>query len=292
MRTSMVLSLASLLALACRDQAPPSVAPHRAEPSPERSSQMERSEAQPGEGAPAETNPARQERAAPERATAPPSTEPWAQVLRGFVTDDGGVRYAALAGDEEARGRLRAYVQAVGDASGEGWSRDEALAFYLNAYNALTMNAVLERWPIESVMQVEGFFDDRKHRVAGRELTLNQLENDILRSEVYAEPRIHFAVNCASASCPPLRPEPFAAQELEAQLAAATRDFVRATTRREGRTVWLSKIFEWFAGDFERVGGVRAFVASQLAGADAEAVRDPGTRLRYDEYDWALNARP
>ncbi len=240
-------------------------------------------------GAQAEPNAAHR---ATRRTTTPPLVEPWAQVLAQFVTDDGGFRYAALATDAEARERLQAYVRAVGEASGEGWTRDEALAFYINAYNALTVNAVIERWPIESVMDVEGFFDAHTHRVAGRAITLNQLENDILRSEVYAEPRIHFAINCASASCPPLQPEPFTARNLGARLATATRVFVRATTRREGRAVWLSKIFEWFAADFDRVGGTRAFVASQLAEADAEAVRDPRTHIRFDEYDWALNARP
>ena len=236
----------------------------------------------------AETRPATQ----PTAPAAPPATDDWAEVLRRFVTDDGGFRYAALAGDAGARERLERYVAAIGEANSEGWSRDEALAFYINAYNALTVHAVLEHWPIESVMDIEGFFDGQPHRVAGRERTLNQLENDILRSDVYAEPRIHFAVNCASASCPPLQGEPFAAETLDATLARAARSFVRATTHRQGRVVRLSKLFEWFAADFERVGGVRAFVASQLPEADADAVRDPATRLRYDEYDWSINARP
>lgn len=228
-----------------------------------------------------------------EEAAAPAglSVADWQAVLDGYATADGGFRYAALRADDGDRARLEAFVRYVGETDPSSWSRDAQLAFYIDAYNALTVHAVLERWPIESVMRVEGFFDAIEHRVAGREMTLNALENDIIRSARFAEPRIHFAVNCASAGCPPLSRQAFAAENLEAQLEAQTDAFVRATTEVRGRRARLSQIFEWFAADFEAAGGVRAFVADHLEGEDAARVRDPRTRLAYTPYDWAINAR-
>ncbi|MEM9068607.1 MAG: DUF547 domain-containing protein [Myxococcota bacterium] len=227
----------------------------------------------------------------PEPEAGPPSSEGWNSVVATYVTDDGGFRYAALREHDEHKALLASYVAEIGAASDDEWERDAALAFYINAYNALTVSSVLELWPVESVMQEDGFFDGRKHMVAGAEMTLNDLENTIIRGERFAEPRIHFAVNCASVGCPPLQNEAFTAANLEAKLAAATQAFVRASTRFGRRDVQLSQIFEWFAGDFEAVGGVRSFVAAQLEGEEAERVANERTRIRHFDYDWDLNGR-
>lgn len=218
----------------------------------------------------------------------------WGRLLSAYATDDGGFRYEALRGDEASVARLRAVVAAIAAASPDGWSREQRLAFFINAYNALTVHSVLELWPVTSVMQEEGFFRERRHRVAGREVTLDQLENEIIRGEEFAEPRIHFAVNCASVGCPPLAREPYTAEHLEQQLAASTRAYLRASTRRseDGSTVTISKLFEWFEGDFAARGGVRAFIARHLEEGDlAAAVRNESTTLVHAEYDWALNGR-
>jgi hypothetical protein len=224
--------------------------------------------------------------------TPPPSTEPWATIVSSYVTEDGGFRYAALAESEPHREALARYVEAIGAATDEGWSDAEALAFYVNAYNALTVAAVLEAWPIESVMRVEGFFDTKTHQVAGEAMTLNGLENDIIRSERFADPRIHFVVNCASKSCPPLAAEPYTAENVEAMMAAASQAYVRATTELTSRKVKVSRLFEWFAEDFGGASGVRAFVADQLEDEAAAHVRNERTELGYRDYDWALNDRP
>lgn len=215
----------------------------------------------------------------------------WQTLLSAHATDDGGFRYAALRESREHRALLERYAHEIGDAQPAGWSRDAQLAFYVNAYNALTVKAVVDRWPIDSVMRVPGFFDRVRHRVAGRDLTLNQLENEVLRSDRFGEPRVHFAINCASRSCPPLSRRAYRATNLEAQLARQTRAFVRSTTRRRGDAVSISRVFEWYAEDFGGDAGVRAFVAGQLDGALAAAVRDPDTPLRHARYDWALNGR-
>jgi hypothetical protein len=221
----------------------------------------------------------------------PPALEGWATIVGTYVTEDGGFRYEGLRASEAHLAALEETVRAIGEAQDQGWEKPEALAFYVNAYNALTVAAVLEHWPIESVMRVEGFFDTLTHRVAGDELTLNALENDILRSERFADPRIHFVVNCASKSCPPLAREPYSAGNVDAAMGAAARAYVRATTELSSRKVKLSRLFEWFAEDFGGAEGVRAFVASQLEGDAAEHVRSERTELGYDDYDWALNAR-
>lgn len=218
-----------------------------------------------------------------------PSMASWAEVLSTHVSED-GFRYAALQGDDEAKAKLDAAVAAVGSAQGMAdWPRDERLAFLINAYNILTVHAVIERWPIEGVMQVDGFFDVIEHSLAGESMTLNTLENERIRA-VFGEPRIHFAVNCASTSCPPIRNEPFSAASLEASLEEQARAFVRASTSIRGRRATLSKIFEWFADDFAAGGGVREFIAARLDEGDAATVRNERTTLRYSDYDWSPNA--
>lgn len=220
---------------------------------------------------------------------AAPSMASWAEVLQIYVNEE-GFRYAALHADDEAKAKLAAAVLAVGSAQDlASWSRDERLAFLINAYNVLTVHAVIERWPIQGVMEVEGFFDGIEHTVAGEAMTLNTLENERIRA-VFGEPRIHFAVNCASTSCPPLRNTPFDAESLEASLEEQARTFVRSSTTVRGRRATLSKLFEWFADDFSAGGGVREFIASRLDEEDAATVRNERTRLRYSDYDWSPNA--
>lgn len=215
---------------------------------------------------------------------------PWAAILRAYSAGT-AFRYSALRADAAQRARLEALVAAIGDAHPDGWPRDARLAFYLNAYNVLVVNAVIERWPVESVQRVDGFFDRIRHRVAGTERTLNQLESDVIRRGFH-EPRIHFALNCASVSCPPLM-GPYTGRELEPMLMRQSREFVRASTRidRASGRVTVSRIFEWYADDFGGEAGVRRFLAARLDREDAAFVRDPSHALTYAEYDWALNGR-
>lgn len=222
---------------------------------------------------------------------APSWSDEWERLTTAYVTEDGGFRYAALHGHEADRASLGRIVQEIGDADPSAWERDQKLAFYINAYNALTVNAVIARWPLESVMNVEGFFDAIEHQVAGESRTLNGLEGDVIRGEEFSEPRIHFAVNCASTGCPPLSSRLFTAENLEEQLDTLTRAFLRATTRIEGRRAHMTKLFEWYAGDFGDAAGVRTFLARYLEGDDAQAITNSRTRLVYDDYDWAVNAR-
>jgi len=186
-------------------------------------------------------------------------------------------------------------VEAVANASPVAYrDRQEQLAFYINAYNILTVSAVVQRFPIDSVMSVPGFFDTITHTVAGNPMTLNALENDIIRAQ-FGEPRIHFAVNCASVGCPWLDGTPFTGETLDAALTRLTRQFVGQSTSLDTRRrrVVVSQLFEWFATDFEAAGGVRAFLVAHTEHDQTRVqVASPGMRIAYFPYDWALNARP
>jgi len=248
--------------------------------------------------APAQTaEPVAQPAREPAPAPAPPTTQPdtasFARVLTDHLRPDGRFDYAALHGDEARMADLHEYVSSVGEARPDSWSRDEQLAFYLNAYNALVLLAVDRRWPIDSVMHEDGFFDTDKYMVAGEDMTLNALETDLIRQRFH-EPRIHFAVNCASVGCPRLWPAPFTRANLEAELERRARLFVRATTQvdREHGTMTLSKIFEWFAPDFAPAGGHREFVAARLDAEDATVARNSALIPQFAEYNWALNSAP
>ena len=152
----------------------------------------------------------------------------------------------------------------------------------------------MERLPIESVMSVPGFFDTITHTVAGNPRTLNALENDLIRAQ-FSEPRIHFAVNCASVGCPWLdrTPTPHVNRETPYTHLRCPLGFQPTSFDSPRRRVVVSQIFEWFAGDFQAAGGVRAFL---VAHTDHEQTRvqvaDERMRIAYTPYDWALNARP
>lgn len=172
-------------------------------------------------------------------------------------------------------------------------SREKQIAFYLNAYNILAIAKVCQHWPLKKLKSLGTFYKPvwthPVGEVCGEKMTLRKLEHEVLRS--YGEPRIHFALNCASMSCPDLRHEPYVAERLEEQLAEQTALFMSQSGKGvlvEGGSLYLSSIFEWFAEDFESSGGVLAFIEPYLP---TEKV-DPSTAWvisGYLEYDWSVN---
>ncbi len=169
-------------------------------------------------------------------------------------------------------------------------TRHERLAFYINAYNILAMKTVADHWPVDSIKDIGGLFFPVWGRTAGvvggHEVTLDALENAVLRR--LGEPRIHFAIVCASVSCPDLRREPYLAATLDRQLDDQARHFLDNPgkgLRRQGDTIQLSRIFDWFDDDFDRVGGVMAFVRRYRSDIPADVAID------FLDYDWSVNAR-
>lgn len=144
-------------------------------------------------------------------------------------------------------------------------SREERLAFYINAYNVYAIKVVIENYPVESIRDVGSLFSSVWSRTAGsidgKALSLDDIEHEILRK--LAEPRIHFAIVCASLSCPNLRSEAYRAENLDKQLEEQTRSFLNNETKGvllDGQRVRVSQIFDWFEEDFEASGGVEAFI--------------------------------
>ena len=176
-----------------------------------------------------------------------------------------------------------------------GHPRAEQMAYWINVYNALTVRRIVVAWPVDSILDVgtggRGPWREPAIAVNGITLTLDDIEHRILRV-LWNEPRIHFAVNCASIGCPDLQPIAFTGDNLESQLALAARGFLASerAVMRDGETLRLSSLFDWYAEDF---GGDRRAVLERLAGyADADTARTLAAHsgaLRYD-YDWRINA--
>ena len=222
-----------------------------------------------------------------------------------------GVDYAGFAPDQRA---LNAYVDglsSVTQAEYRGWTREQQLAFLINAYNAYTIRAVLDDvlGKTDSVKKVSGFWDKKKYRVAGEGLTLDSIEKV---SRAYKDPRMHFAVNCASLGCPRLQRFAFTGVKLQEQFELITKDFLSDQQRglridSAKNKVWISRIFSWYAGDFtgdtSKFGFVKGFIKSKFtASAGANFILENGpvetvTYLKekkpdvgYMEYDWTLNS--
>ncbi len=211
-----------------------------------------------------------------------------AEVLREHVDAEGRVDYRSLAED---RAKLDEYIGYVALASPHSHpelfpTREDQLAYWINAYNALAIAGVIDRPGLVSVIdqKVEYFYLTR-YVIGGRKLDLYRLENGVVREE-FDEPRIHFALNCQSAGCPQLPAEAFTPDRLDAQLAFWTEDFVTdpAKVRVEDGKVLLSQIFEWYAADFEP-GGAVAFVNAN--GGDVPT----DLPVEHLPYDWALIAQ-
>lgn len=237
--------------------------------------------------------------AAPDTKAASPDARPgaWARVLDEHHRH-GGIEYAGLKRD---RGDLDRYLASLADAQPSRMGKDERLAFWINAYNAVVLHHVLERYPgIESVEDVDGFFDELTFPVAGKERTLDEIEQEGI---AVGDPRIHFAVVCASTSCPDLRGEPYVASRLDRQLEEQTRRFLADEAkgaRLEGDTLYLSSIFKWYAGDFTggstvvaffARGGVLDWVVEHAPEGLAERIERADPSVSYMDYDWGLNDR-
>ncbi len=218
---------------------------------------------------------------------------PWDAALKATVKD-GRVDYAALSRDA----RVGEYVGRLAAFDPERLpTRAAKLAFWLNAYNALAVSGVLAHSPgLKSVSDVApdfGFFKAPNFKVGGKALSLNDIENGIVR-KTFGDARVHAALNCASTSCPPLRAEAFQADALERQLDEQMRAFVRDPARNRivaaTGEVRLSSLFDWYKDDFN---GVAAFVARYLEPADAAAVKaaEAAGKIGFLPYDWSLNGR-
>lgn len=177
-------------------------------------------------------------------------------------------------------------------------SKAERLAFWVNAYNLLAIKAVIDQYPVSSIKDggslLQPIWKKKVGTVAGKAYALDEIEHGILRRE-FLDPRVHFAIVCASLSCPDLRTEPYVAERLDCQLDEAARTFFGNPTKGlvpgpDGRSATVSSIFKWFRQDFSAAGGVAEFIRTKVDPALAArlvVLNDRG--LSYLDYDWSLN---
>ncbi|MGK0185774.1 MAG: hypothetical protein ACI9R3_001555 [Verrucomicrobiales bacterium] len=245
-----------------------------------------------------------QDQAAPVATPAPaavetnePTPEPktWVDeydgLLKKYVTDK-GVRYEAWYQSKTDRAELAKVIDAISTQSLGGKGRDERLAFYLNAYNAWILHRILKDYPTDGpggggFFGRNRFFKSDDLKVAGKETSFHDLENDIIRP-TFNEPRIHFALNCASKSCPPLHTKAFRKETLDTTLTALATAFVNTNSSgvkvtSGGKKVAISKIFDWYEDDFK--GGPVKYINGYRKDKLSSKVK-----VSFQDYYWTLNA--
>lgn len=219
-----------------------------------------------------------------------PTTPPLEEVQRVYdavVQADGNVDYQQLKDNPDHIKALERYAAFMAGFSGEGVDADTRIAYYANAYNVFTLLGVTRAWPVTSVRKIRplfGFFTKDEWNVGGKVVSLNHLEKKLLRP---LDPRIHFIINCASASCPVLDPKVFTPENVQSAMARLAEAFISDETKNrfESNGKWhLSKIFEWYRDDWGKEKDVVAYI--RKVRPDLRAPK----KIRYLEYDWALNA--
>ena len=222
----------------------------------------------------------------------PVSHELWDQFLQIHVDTNGWVDYKQMKLSED---KLNEYLSELSSAHpNEKWNRTERMAYWINAYNAFTVKLILDHYPVESIRDIKNgipfvnsVWDIEFINIQGVDYTLNDIEHKILRKE-FGDPRIHFAINCASFSCPKLLDQAYKSEFLEAQLEVAAIEFINDPQRNiiKEDQVQISKIFSWFRGDFknEQSKDIRVFLNKY---SEIELSED--TEVDYLDYDWSLN---
>ncbi len=215
----------------------------------------------------------------------------WAELLNKHVKP-GGVDYAGFKSEEK---KLDQYLKVLEHTDSKTLSRDEQFAYYINAYNAWTIKLILSAYPgVGSIKDLGTFlkspWEKKFIRIDGDELTLDDIEHHILRPR-FKDPRVHFAINCSAASCPPLSSEPYLGSSLDLQLDQATRSFINDPNnyRLEGNAFYVSRIFKWFAEDFndDVLGFYLKYAQDDLKKKLTE--KKAVIQVKYLQYDWSLN---
>ncbi|NNK90339.1 MAG: DUF547 domain-containing protein [Saprospiraceae bacterium] len=202
-------------------------------------------------------------------------------LLRKNVSGTGKVNYEGFKSEES---RLEAYLAILESTEIAELKTKEQLAFWINAYNAYTIKLIMDNYPLASIMDLDGgkVWDRKWIKLDGWTLSLNNIENDIIRPG-FKEPRIHFAVNCAAKSCPPLANQAWTAENMERMFEKQTRDFINNPEFNEisKSRIRVSRIFDWYKTDF---GNLIAYL-NKYSGISI----DPGANIDYLDYDWSLN---
>ena len=234
------------------------------------------------------------------QSTAQIDHSPWDRWLKQHIRrgDDGINRIAYAAITPAAHAELQNYINALQQTDIASYGRTQQFAYWVNLYNAATVALILAHYPVESIRNINispGFFsrgpwDAKLLQVAGEALSLNDIEHRILRP-IWRDPRIHYAVNCASIGCPNLAASAYRAERMPEMLDQAAREFINHPrgVRVEAGKLHLSSIYDWYGGDFgatdqEIIAHIRRYAAPPLAAQLA-----PITKISDTGYDWRLN---
>ena len=225
--------------------------------------------------------------------TTPPSHKTWNELLKANVNSNGTVNYKGFI---KEKAKLDAYLKTISENAPDRktWSKDEQLAYWINAYNAFTVKLIVDNYPVESIKDlgpalkipmIKDVWHYKFFKIGGEESSLDEIEHSILRKE-FEEPRIHFAINCASVSCPPLLNEAFEAATIDSQLDKVAKGFINDSSRNKitPNAIQISSIFSWFKGDFTKNGSLIDFLnkySTVKIKSDA--------KVSHLDYDWNLN---
>lgn len=207
----------------------------------------------------------------------------WDKLLKKYVNSQGMVDYKGFKNDEA---KLDEYLQMLSENKpNDKWSVQELLAYYINLYNAATVKLIVENYPVKSIKDIDGAWTKGRVSVGEKMLSLGGIENGILRK--MKEPRIHFAINCASLSCPKLLDEAYTAAKINEQLDRATKEFINSDKNDiSAGNPKVSAIFDWYAKDYKMNGkqDVIGFINKY-----SNTKINPGANLSYKNYNWELN---
>ncbi len=207
-------------------------------------------------------------------------------LLSQHVSDKGTVDYEGFKKDKV---KLNEYIKILQDNPPQAnWSSNESMAYWINTYNAFTIQLIIDNYPVKSIMKINGGkpWDLAFIEINNKKYTLNNIENDILRKE-YDDARIHFAINCASISCPKLATKAYEAVTLEKQLTESTKDFINNTSKNNlsPTVIAVSKVFDWFKDDFKSYGGIIPFINKY-----SNIKINSNAGVTFKDYNWNLNS--
>ena len=222
----------------------------------------------------------------------PPSHQQLDKLLRKYVNLSGMVNYK---GFQKDKSELDTYLKTLSDNPPQkSWSENEQKAYWINAYNAFTVSLILQHYPVKSIKDIGAAiqipfvntpWDIKFINIGGKKYDLNNIEHSILRKK-FNDPRIHFAIVCASMSCARLRNEAYTAVKVNAQLEAAGKDFLndKSKNRISSDKTELSKYFSWYKGDFTKNGSLADFINKY-----SQTKINANTKINYLDYNWNLN---
>lgn len=206
----------------------------------------------------------------------------WNGLLQKYVSDNGNVNYKSL---KNNRKELTLYIASLSkNRPNDTWSKSDKIAYWINAYNAMTIDLILRSYPVKSIKDIDGPWKQRLWKLGNKWYNLDEIEHSILRN--MNEPRIHFGIVCASYSCPKLINEAFTASNLEMQLAKVTKGFLKDPERNviSQNEIKLSKIFKWFSKDFKTDGTLIDFLNKY-----SDIVISRNAKKSFKDYNWSLN---